>query len=92
MSLLISALYAKWGGGEGARALCRRECLGLATLRHLHQQHVAVHDLPRAQGLLSILDSCSVPHKLCSATTLRMQLQPVFHCSSLNALDLGSGR
>ena len=24
--------------------------------------------------------------------TLRMQLQPVFHCSSLNALDPGSGR
>ena len=24
--------------------------------------------------------------------TLSMQLQPVFHCSSLNALDPGSGR
>ena len=30
--------------------------------------------------------------KATSNPTLRMQLQPVFHCSSLNAIDPGSGR
>ena len=61
----------------------------ILVLKTVCRPHPLLH--PNARQSMLAMELWDTKHQV-SPTTLRMQLQPVFHCSSLNTLDPSSGR
>ena len=81
------ATYARGGRGGATRR-------DLAPVVHL-QPGLGVligHLLPHEYKGLQAANRLRIIETRLTLATLIMQLQPVFHCSPLNALDPGSGR